>query len=202
MGHGGARHWLEELRQNKESTDDWTLAMNGRPRPRPTQRKSVKRDISYRHHKRLLVNLVTELEYLSTLEMAWELEQPVKNLDNGVEHVRVRRQHSATSALLWYLDSMDFGMVDHLERDDAMFMRKRGREWEVSTDPNYPEDGCSNMPTWLQTTTAQREFIEKSEVPQVHKAELGILDSSVRPKQKRRRIDVGVRFNIEVYVRN
>jgi hypothetical protein len=91
--------------------------------------------------------------------------------------------------------------MSRVEKDCVRFMRKRGRDWEVSTDPDYPSSDSEYEPEdahkRFKANPAQRNFIVTSSVPEVS---ANVEDQPRKPK--RRRVDYTLAFNEEVYVRS
>ncbi|KAI1590136.1 hypothetical protein A1F97_06209 [Pyrenophora tritici-repentis] len=99
FANGGSLAW----KLATHGTDDYKtyrMTMSGRIHCDTT-------DFSYRHRKRLLANLVIELEALSEMELAWEEKQGPSDRDIRFENVRLRKLYSATSALHEYYDNAD-----------------------------------------------------------------------------------------------
>jgi hypothetical protein len=91
--------------------------------------------------------------------------------------------------------------MSRVEKDCVRFMRKRGRDWEVSTDPDYPSSDSEYEPEdahkRFKANPAQRNFIVTSSVPEVS---ANVEDQPRKPK--RRRVDDTLDFNEETYVRS
>ncbi|KAF2033075.1 hypothetical protein EK21DRAFT_109210 [Setomelanomma holmii] len=196
---------LSNAMKHLTSTQQWILDNGGiggfqggkKKRGRSVILDDNANDISYRHAKKRWLDLAIELEYISRYEQAWEAEQIAAGA--GPDSVS-SWQYSATNALKCYEEEVAKGTFNEVERTDAIRMRKRGREWEVSTDPEYPEsDEDDKTARHLWPNKVQRQFIEASSIPGVD------LTSTIEdnpPKRKRRRIDAKVRINPVCYVRS
>ncbi|KAL1795020.1 hypothetical protein ACET3X_006836 [Alternaria dauci] len=180
-------------------------------------------NVSYRHRKRQLVHLITELEALSEMETAWEAKQLPENSDIYNEQVRLRKQYSTTAALHWYEDTMDNGFLGRIEDDCNYKCRKVGRHWEVAFEADFPDsENTGDGPIeekkrkalerhtknfkWETLTKDQRKYIEGSKISKVRKKDKKRKtkksdDASLQPTRKRRREDASVSFNEDVYVR-
>ncbi|KAG9188547.1 hypothetical protein G6011_02470 [Alternaria panax] len=127
------------------------------------------------------------------MEVAWEAKQLPENSNVYVEQVRLRRQYSATAALHWYNDTMDNGFIGRIEDHSEYISRKFGRLWEIASEPEFPDsEGIEN-----------RKYIKSTKIPRVHKTRKTTkFDAAdLQPVRKRRREDVSVSFNEDVYVR-
>jgi hypothetical protein len=200
--HGGISIWKENLHITKNHDLHYMMVAGGPQKGQPVRRNADGTDVSYRHHKTMLLNLVIELRLLSKMEQQWEAKQSLANTTLVFERNRVRKQWSATGALKQYKDIADDGFFGRLEKDSAMFHRKRGRDWEIVADPGYPDyppdigDVKENR-RFKDLTTEQTDFILKSEIPQPQETDVPDLP----PRRKRRRAGAGVTFNPDVYVR-
>jgi hypothetical protein len=196
---GGMSEWHE----NQMGKDDCRLYMvtttGGKERKgRPAYTDANGTDISYRHKKRNLLNLVTELETLSGMEVSWEEKQLLENSNVHIEHVQLRKQYGATAALYWYEDTMDNGFIGRIEDDCEFFSRGRGGCWTVANDPEYPDrDGYEGQLKWKNLTKAQKKHFKRSRVPLPRKSDT----ADLQPTRKRRREGASISFNEDVYVR-
>lgn len=129
----------------------------------------------------MLLDLVTELEALSEIELAWEEKQVPFNRDIYLENVRLRKQYSATSALHGYHNTVVGGFISRVDYDIVVHNRKRSHQpdSEVATDPVKQNESSST----ITTPTPSENNVDGSQ-----------------PKSKRRRMNTGVRFNDQVYV--
>jgi hypothetical protein len=147
-----------------------------------------------------LFNLALEFEELRELEQTWELKQPPE--DKNAPHCskKDRMQYSATNALALYKGAIAQGTFTKLEAVSSTCGRKRGIDWEVSTDPKYP-DGEHEWPvaTGFHASEEQRKFIESSNVPADDEDKTETEGKDV-PERKRRRVDTNVTFNLVSYV--
>jgi hypothetical protein len=109
------------------------------------------------------------------------------------------RTSSATFALAYYRQAIERGDFLQVEKAAQKSVRKRGREWEIAADPDYPEDEGDDAPAIFTTTTEQRKFIKASKLPSARVADAAKTEEA--PPRKRRRIDGNVRFKDEVTVR-
>ncbi|EDU47568.1 hypothetical protein L13192_07384 [Pyrenophora tritici-repentis] len=177
FANGGSLAW----KLATHGTDDYKtyrMTMSGRIHCDTT-------DFSYRHRKRLLANLVIELEALSEMELAWEEKQGPSDRDIRFENVRLRKLYSATSALHEYYDNADGGFMGRMERAGAICDRKRrhGSSSTVATEPDQQND-------FQVTSTASTSHDNDDDDA-----------DNLQPKRKRRCKNVGVRFENAVSVR-
>ncbi|KAH7086279.1 hypothetical protein FB567DRAFT_527584 [Paraphoma chrysanthemicola] len=157
-------------------------------------------DVSYRHAKKRLVNLALELGGLRELEQTWEEEQPPEDENATHSSKKDRMQYSATNALVLYEGAIAQGTFTKLEAVSSSCGRKRGRDWEVSTDPKYPDDEREwPLAGGFHANEEQRKFIESSNVLADDKDKTETEEEDI-PKRKRRRVDTNVTFNSVSYV--
>jgi hypothetical protein len=204
LSHGGWHEWQERSRKDYGAAMVWAKTTRGANRK--TGRKGLidinGHDCSYRFAKTRLHNLAIELEELSVLEQAWEIEQPAEVIKGTNSPKMMRLQYSASNAIALYNGAVKQDTFSKLQNNCAEFMRKRGRDWEVSTSPDYPQSDSEDEDIAYQifkTNRAQREFIDKSEVPAVESVDN---DQDAPSKRKRRRTDVTLSFNSDIYVRS
>ncbi|KAH6878741.1 hypothetical protein BKA58DRAFT_377909 [Alternaria rosae] len=192
--HDGLSQWGEAADSYYAQSVYRVATRGGQPR----WKNADGTDVSYRHCKRNLVNLVNELEDLSKMELAWEAKQSLESNDFYVEHVRLRKQHSATAALHWYKDTQDYGFIGRVEEDCEIFSRRRGRRWTIVCDPEFPDrDGHEQDLGWKSLTKAQHKLLKGSDIPKPVRTDV----AEQLPRRKRRREDAGVSWNENVYVR-
>jgi hypothetical protein len=160
---------------------------------------------SHRLAKVRLHNVLIALEDISVKEQAWEIEPPARaRLRSAIVRLEGKDQwikHSATSALYLYNETVERGFMSRVEKNCVRFMRKRGRDWKVSADPDYPSSDSECEPEdahkRFRANPAQRNFIVASSVPNVS------TDVQDKPRSpKRRRVDDTLAFNEEIYVRS
>jgi hypothetical protein len=83
-----------------------------------------------------------------------------------------------------------------VEVGQARTSRKRGRDWEIAADPDFPEDPETDFDI-EDFTDEQKAFGKKFQVPRTKDAD--VYQSA--PTRKRRRVDATVSFHPEVFVR-
>lgn len=153
------------------------------------------KDMSHRHAKMQLHNLVTEMQMLAEIEARWCRE----NITGDGELTAGEWQglsFSAAAALHYYHDRS--GAIHRVEKQNAKFSRMRGKEWEISIHPDYPQDvpEPKNAHRSYPTTLGQRAFIKAHSMPLRSEEECMVF-----PSKSKRRIDAKVSFNSEVHVR-
>jgi hypothetical protein len=161
---------------------------------------------SHRLAKVRLHNVLIALEDISVKEQAWEIDHPVRaRLRSAIVRLEGKDQwikHSATSALFYlYNETVEQGFMSRVEKSCVRFMRKRGRDWKVSADPDYPSSDSECEPEdahkRFRANPAQRNFIATSNILNVS------TDVQDKPRSpKRRRVDDNLAFNEEIYVRS
>jgi hypothetical protein len=156
-------------------------------------------DISHRHNKKLLANLEMKLEAWARKEKEWQDTYPEEYAAIHENEKVELRKSSATFALAYYRQAVERGDFIHVEEAAQKDVRKRGREWEIAADPDYPADKRDDAPRFFKTTPEQREFIGASEVPSAEVADAAKTNEA--SARKRRRIDRKITFNEKVAVR-
>jgi hypothetical protein len=155
-------------------------------------------DISYRHKKWNLANLVSELEALSRMELVWEEKQLPEDISVDVEQVRMRKQHSATAALHWYHDTMHNGFIGRIEEDCEFFSRQHGWRVAIENDPEYPAGNSRKEKRKRRAIRkAQNKCFKSSRMPPSTTFD----PTHLQQIRKRRHEGVRVSFNEDVYVR-
>jgi hypothetical protein len=197
MQRGGHEEWYERSQLKGIPIRRWEETTG-----HGSKRSGVKldihgNDVSYRSAKARLHTLAMKLEELSILERAWELEYFIEN-NPSVDVVKTARmQHSATNAISLFNGAVTQGTLSKVEESSATFKRKRGRDWEVMMDPDYPRAGYENEEYVLGffcLNPEQREFIAASDVPTTFEEDKPL------PKRKRRRMDASVSVHPLVYI--
>ncbi|KAI4708901.1 hypothetical protein J4E89_006303 [Alternaria sp. Ai002NY15] len=191
--HDGLSQWKENLEGHYAKSTYHVASLGGK------KGKNVNgTDVSYRHCKRNLVNLVDEIEDLSEMELAWEAKQSPENNDVYVQHVRLRKQYSATAALHWYKDTENNGFIGRVEEDCEFFSQRRGRRWTIASDPDFPDrDGLEHDLGWKSLKKIQHKLLNESDIPKVQRTDV----AEQLPRRKRRREGASVSWNENVYVR-
>jgi hypothetical protein len=154
-------------------------------------------DVSYRHYKAEVLKHVPEVVRLSEMELEWEYQQPVESHDLTLEHVRLRKQYNAMDALHRYRGVLSKGLIGFLEKHDAFFSRKRGREWEIASDPLYPENGIDEDMRWCTPSQEQLKALKNSTIPEAKETDV---PGAPPPKRQRRREGAAVSFHDDVYI--
>jgi len=191
--HDGLPQWKENLEGHYAKSTYHVASLGGKK-----GRNANGTDVSYRHCKRNLVNLINEIEDLSELELAWEAKQPPENNDVYVEHIRLRKQYSATAALHWYKDTEHIGFIGRVEEDCEIFSRRRGRRWAIASDPDFPDrDGHEQDLAWKSLKKIQHKLLNESDIPKIQRTDV----AEQLPKRKRRREGASVSWNEDIYVR-
>jgi hypothetical protein len=201
MQSGGADEWYEHCKANSMSTQTWEAATGVGSRK---SSRNIKLDIhgndpSYRAAKARLHTLAIELGELSVLERAWELEHFTASGSGSNIDKMARMRYSATNAISMFNGAVRQGTLNKVEVSSASFMRKRGRDWEVCTNPDYPSSDSEDDRYAHKSFTPndrQRDFIARSEVPTTFHEDKQL------PKRKRRRMDASVSLHPLVYVRS
>jgi hypothetical protein len=156
-------------------------------------------DISHRHNQKRVANLEPQLQEWANAGKEWQEKHPEKYATiHEIEKTELRTS-SATFALAYYRQAIERGDFLQVEKAAQKSVRKRGREWEIAADPDYPEDEGDDAPAIFTTTTEQRKFIKASKLPSARVADAAKTEEA--PPRKRRRIDGNVRFKDEVTVR-
>jgi len=204
LGNGGVHAWQDKCRDDK-TMKTWERTVRGANR-RIGREPIVNihgEDSSYRASKTRLLNLAVQLEELSVLEQAWEMEQAPETGSPANSPKMRRMQYSATNAMALYNGAVDTGILTKLEENCMTYMRKRGRDYEASASPEYPdsdsddeEDDCKHK--YFDANGAQRTFINTS----FGQPADGSDQDASPPKRKRRRIDASLTFNEDVYIRS
>ena len=224
---GGLVEWQKMQNKYHCKTYEW-MPTSGKEKKkkRTAYTDAIGTDVSYRHRKRQLVHLITELEALSEMEAAWEAKQLPENSNVYIEHVRLRKQYSATAALHCYYDTVDNGFLGRIEDDCNYMSRRLGRCWKIASEPGFPDsenirdtrmeekkrkalERHTKSFKWETFTKDQRRYIESSKIPKVYETPKTRKTRKTRksdntnllPTRKRRREDAGVSFNEDVYVR-
>jgi hypothetical protein len=168
----------------------WTRLLRGRDRMHPENAYTddYGKDWSLRHVKKRLHNMLDEVGNLADQEAQWARENIA-----GDENLTPR---PATAVLQSYYRLLYTGKLDYLQAYDAYFARLRGREWEISLDPNYPED-LSELAHHYLKTPEQRAFINSSTVSLAQQQEYFVM-----PRSKTRRSGAKVTFAPQVFVRS
>ena len=191
--HDGLPQWKENLEGHYAKLTYHVASLGGKK-----GRNANGTDVSYRHCKRNLVNLINEIEDLSEMELAWEAKQPPEDNDVYVEHIRLRKQYSATAALHWYKDTEHNGFIGRVEEDCEIFSRRRGRRWTIASDPDFPDrDGHEQDLGWKSLKKIQHKLLNESDIPKVQRTDV----AEQLPTRKRRREGASVSWNEDVYVR-
>ncbi|KAH3974562.1 hypothetical protein HBH64_137750 [Parastagonospora nodorum] len=199
LGNGGVHTWRDKCRDDK-TMKMWERTVRGANR-RIGREPIVNihgEDGSYRASKTRLLNLALKLEELSALERAWEMEQPPETSSPANSPKMRRMQFSATNAMALYNGAVETGIFTKLEEDCKIYMRKRGRDYQASASPEFPDSDSDDEDfkhKFFNANAAQQTFIDTS-FPQ-----LADQDTSP-PKRKRRRIDASLALNEEVYIRS
>ncbi|RMZ67444.1 tannase and feruloyl esterase [Pyrenophora seminiperda CCB06] len=182
FANGGPGHWKTVTK----GTDDYMLykkAMFGAGKGSKTSSlNDNESNFNYRQKKILLLNLVTELEALSKMELAWGKKQMPNNRDIYFESVRLRKQYSATSALHEYYDTVDGGFIGRVESDSVIY--DQNQCYQLSLEVAVDQD-------------QQKKYIPLSTVSTSNDNDF---DNS-QTKSKRHRVNGRVRFNDKVYIR-
>jgi hypothetical protein len=156
-------------------------------------------DISHRHNKKRLANLELQLQGWAKAEKEWQETHPEEYATiHEIEKTELRKS-SATFALTYYRQAVDRGDFLQVEKAAQKSVRKRGREWEIAADSDYPKDKGDDPPVIFITTTEQRKFIKASKLPSDRVADAAKTEEA--PPRKPCRIDGNVRFKDEVSVR-
>lgn len=202
MDYGSIEGCFEQSRGNVELTKFMERKISGgkERNGRPGILDGNGNDTSYRHSKKRLVNLSIELEVLRELERTWELTQSPENVNAAHSRKMARLQYSATNAMALYEGAVTQGRFTKVEAKSVMLGRKRGRDWEVSTGPEYP-DSDEEWPTMsgLRASAEQRKFIDASTCPLSDKEDTENREFRA-PKRKRRRVDAKVSIHSTCYV--
>lgn len=210
LSNGGVERWRENCRNSGTSTAMWESTVRGGGGGKHSGRKAIidihGNDSSFRSAKKRLHNLAIELEEISVQEKAWELEQSIETGSLSDLLKMKRMQYSATNAIALYTGAVNQGIFTQLEDDGERFMRKRGREWEISARPDYPESDTEDEETrhkFFKTNHVQRDFIDGDWSSAGGMEDEGdeASPSPSQPKRKRRRMDAGVVFNPDTYIR-
>jgi hypothetical protein len=104
-----------------------------------------------------------------------------------------------TQSLEYYNSKVRDGSIDYLKSDDTEYTRKRGREWEISLDPDYPQDPSErdDAHRHFKTTPEQRAFIEAYTLPLTNSNE-----HTKAPSKQNLRTNKRVTFGPKVSVRS
>jgi hypothetical protein len=202
---GGVHEWFERCKEDDDLAL-WSMTTGVGQKSRVTAMIDINgNNYSYRSAKVRLHNVLIELEILSVQEKAWKIELAgrtgLQSTSNKEEQKMERMRNSATMGLFLYRCTVEEGFVNELEKNSMKFMRKRGRDWEVSTDPDYPSSDSEatevTPPKRFRTNAQQRRFITASSIPEV-----GADIKDIPQEHKRRRVHNNVTFDEEVYVRS
>jgi hypothetical protein len=181
---GGIRQWRESTRdpakspsQQQEEHNRYQMATQGGYR-RNKQHVLVNdygHDVSYRHCKKRLINLLPQFRKLKKVEEEWA---------QGMTNVGAEGwcEYSAHAALEQYRARKTAGMLRPVEDLDMAFARKRGREHEIATNTNYPEDKDENdqyTHAYNQKSLAQALFLSDYKVA----ANPDVTTVAVQPEQ-------------------
>jgi hypothetical protein len=205
FSHGSWHEWQIKARGDYDEFLAWAKSTRGvsKKGEREGYRDINGNNFSFRSAKTRLHNLVIELEALSVLEQSWEMEHPINTIMGYYSPKRIRIQYSATNALALYKSAVEQGTFEKMQESCALFMRKRGRDWEVATSSDYPasdiedeEDG----PKGFKANLKQRQFINRSQIPAVE-AQGAKAEVDAAPDRKRRRTDAVLSFNQDTYIR-
>ena len=208
MNHGGSQQWLDHIRLNlsddaqrreRQQYQFWT----GTHKHKKRRGRHVHENgqwISRPRSKTVLMKKVAELEEVRDGEQKWEKRNPIHSLDEDTrQRLAGSSISSATNALeRWYSHTRDTSL-GKVEKKSAEFSRKRARDMEIATTPNYPDPQDFFSGRAFTLTQEQKEFIAAATLPDSNPAEY---DHNFEPrKRKRRRLDANVDFDSHVYVR-
>jgi hypothetical protein len=204
--YGGVGPWLQRIRDSPSEQgkfDDYTffrLCVRGGScsRPEDADLDHDGKDRSHRHAKKRLHNLLDELQDLAEQEAEWAEFQITSSTESSQQMDVLCMPFSATAALKYHHSKEQDGSTGYLETDNAEFARNRGREWEISLHPNYPQDPSErdDAHQFFRTTPEQHAFIEASTLPLTDPREYVAI-----PRHKKRHVDARVTFSPKIYVR-
>jgi hypothetical protein len=202
---GGTHEWFEKCEWLHEHVA-WAKATDTgvtRKSDLAPKKDMHRNNSSHRSAKARLHNVIIDLERMSAEEQAWEVARARLRSCSGNlgEGKKERMEHSATNALSLYHQTVRQGFMSGVEKDCAKFMRKRGRDWQVAADPEYPSSDLEIEPEVahkrFKPSIVQRNLIAASSVLKV--------STEVEPtprRPKRRRVDDSIAFNEDAYVRS
>jgi hypothetical protein len=166
---GGIRQWRESSRdpakspsEQQEELHRHQMATQGGHR-RNKQHVLVNHyghDVSYRHSKKRLINLLPQFRELKKVDEEWASGMKFVGAEGWCEY-------TAHAALEQYRARKTAGMLRQVDDLDMAFARKRGREHEVATNTNYPEDKDENNKythAYSQRSLAQALFLSDYKV--------------------------------------
>ncbi|KAH8728331.1 hypothetical protein GQ44DRAFT_824166 [Phaeosphaeriaceae sp. PMI808] len=200
---GGVSKWLENCKDPAKhpetaewETSQWLRNTRGgcRKNRQNVLRNKEGHDGSYRHCKKRLANLLLDLKTLAAKEAAW-----IERADYPEDVLERYDTYSAKAALEKYKETEADGLFTYLENLDTAHSRKRGREHEIATFPDYPEDRDDQKitHTYNQKTLSQAIFIMDSSVPGIEYDEI---PDANPPKRKRRCVEAKVSFHRDIKI--
>ncbi|KAF2820286.1 hypothetical protein CC86DRAFT_412164 [Ophiobolus disseminans] len=207
LEHGCSDRWLATC-TDRVDYDDWVASTKGGMKRHQTNLHwdEFGNDTSYRHCKKRLHNLLSELDYLWCRQLMWEQELLSSDRTHG-DRVRYiiagLRKRSALAALADVEKGVAMGFFTRVEEAGAVYMHKRGRELEIARDPEYPDDESMSVRThsFNRKTLAQMKFVHASDIP-LHTGAAAPYAHIISPSKPKtaRRPGLQVAFNDEVKV--
>jgi hypothetical protein len=168
----------------------WTQLVRGgdRAHPENAYTDDYGKDWSLRHVKKRLHNVLDEVQDLAVQEAKWSRENTACDAN--------LMPRPASAVLRFYHWLLQTGKLEFLQAYDAYLARLRGRAWEISLDPNYPEDPSELVHHYLKTPE-QSDFIKASKLPLAEQQEY-----FMTPRSRNRRPGARVTFAPKVFVRS
>jgi hypothetical protein len=175
--YGGVSPWLQRIEDSTSPQEQYfeyiqfLRCVRGGSRSHPCDAHVNINGIdwSHRHAKKRLHNRVNELLRLVRVQADWAIKKTASSANSVQNMDIVQRPFTVAHALQYYYSKVKDGSIHCLEAEDEEYARKRGREWEISLDPNYPPDpfeqDASEAHRHFKTTPEQRAFIEGSTLP-------------------------------------
>ena len=194
------------LQQSTEGKRRFLLLGSDRGNPQRKILDSYGHDISHRHCRLRLSNLQIKLEGLAQKETEFEdlflLDHSDLTSHREAGELFDRTygtvyKYTARYALAYYSVCEDRGDFSRIIKDDAGYVRERGREQEIAAQEGYPEDPDERPSTHIRTCTteAQGAYIDSSTVPPIS------ADTYVSPpKRQRRNTQARVSFSSDAQV--
>lgn len=206
--HGSISKWWEKIDRatSREDEDEeryfYRRELHGADRRRPDNGKldHESKDVSVRHNKKRIANLVIEGDDMKALQTKWQKAyRSVEKEESKIDYQCAIKTMTVQHML------MENGLYRVTEDQCEALARKRGRDWEIAADPDYPEDdiGSGSPHHRVPINRVQRKFFVNSRVPPIqHDHAIAGADtvSDTPTLPKRRRINAKVSFanNVEV----
>ncbi|KAH7086280.1 hypothetical protein FB567DRAFT_603195 [Paraphoma chrysanthemicola] len=205
LDKGGMRQWRESCRDPIKSLDEQQEEVKLHQMATQGSQKRQKKDcmtnefghdMSHRHSKKRLHNLLPHFQELMKIEQEWAKGKAATSTEDWYIY-------SARVAMKEYRSATSEGLLCGIEGIDMGYARRRGREHEIATDPDYPDDndGDFYVQTYNQKSLAQALFAAKSWVPKI--TDYTSFDAwleQLPPKRPRRDSNAKVSFASETEV--